>query len=107
LVLGVTYKKDIKDLRESPALDVIEILQKEGAKASYSDPHIPYLDIGKIKLKSTQLTAINLQNQDLVMLVTDHSDFKYSFIAKNSRLVFDTRNAFFKHKVRGCNIVKL
>jgi UDP-N-acetyl-D-glucosamine dehydrogenase len=107
LILGVTYKKDIKDLRESPALDVIEILQKEGARVSYSDPYIPYLDIGDIKLRSIHLTAANLKNQGIVILVTDHAKFKYSFIAKNSRLIFDTRNAFFNNGVKGGNIVKL
>ena len=107
LILGVTYKKDIKDLRESPALDVVEILQKAGAKVSYSDPYIPYLDIGGINLKSTKLTAVNLKKPHLVILITDHAKFKYNFIAKNSKLIFDTRNAFSFHKVKSANIVKL
>jgi UDP-N-acetyl-D-glucosamine dehydrogenase len=107
LILGVTYKKDIKDLRESPALDVIELLQKEGALVSYSDPYIPYLDIGNINLKSAELDAANLKKQALVILVTDHTKFKYSFIAKNSKLVFDTRNAFAIHGIKGANIIKL
>jgi UDP-N-acetyl-D-glucosamine dehydrogenase len=107
LILGVTYKKDIKDLRESPALDVIELLQKEGARVFYSDPYIPYLDIGNINLKSTELNAANLKKQALVILTTDHTQFKYSFIAKNSKLVFDTRNAFATHGVKGGNIIKL
>ena len=107
LILGVTYKKDIKDLRESPALDVIEILQKEGAKVSYNDPYIPYLDIGGINLKSTKLTAVNLKKPHLVILTTDHSKFKYSFIAKHSKLIFDTRNAFAMHGIKGTNIIKL
>jgi UDP-N-acetyl-D-glucosamine dehydrogenase len=107
LILGVTYKKDIKDLRESPALDVIELLQKEGALVSYSDPYIPYLDIGNINLKSAELDAANLKKQALVILVTDHTKFKYSFIAKNSKLVFDTRNAFAVHGIKGKNIIKL
>jgi len=107
LVLGVTYKKDIKDLRESPAIDVIEILQKEKTKVSYSDPHIPYLDIGSICLKSIKITASVLKKQDLVILVTDHEKFKYSFIAKHSKLIFDTRNAFAMHGIKGTNIIKL
>jgi UDP-N-acetyl-D-glucosamine dehydrogenase len=107
LILGVTYKKDIKDLRESPALDVIELLQKEGARVSYSDPYIPYLDIGDIKLQSVELTQANLKKQGLVILVTDHSKFRYSFIARHSSFIFDTRNAFATHKVKGTNIVKL
>jgi UDP-N-acetyl-D-glucosamine dehydrogenase len=107
LILGVTYKKDIKDLRESPALDVIELLKKEGAKVSYSDPYIPYLDIGNIYLKSAGLTELNLKKQDIVILTTDHLKFNYKFIAKNSNLVFDTRNAFAAHGVKGRNIVKL
>ena len=107
LVLGVTYKRDIKDLRESPALNVIEILQNEKAKISYSDPLIPYLDINGINLKSTEINQANLKKQDLIILITDHTKFKYSFIAKHSRLIFDTRNAFFTHNVKSANIVKL
>jgi UDP-N-acetyl-D-glucosamine dehydrogenase len=107
LILGVTYKKDIKDLRESPALDIIEILQKQGAKVSYNDPYIPYLDIRDIKLKSTKIISSNLNKQDIVILITGHSKFPYSFIARHSKLVFDTRNAFSSHGIKGNNIVKL
>jgi UDP-N-acetyl-D-glucosamine dehydrogenase len=107
LILGVTYKKDIADLRESPALDIIEILQKECAKISYSDPYIPYLDIGNINLKSVNLNLSNLRKADLVILVTDHNKFKYKFITKNAKLIFDTRNAFAMHGIKAVNIVKL
>ena len=107
LMLGVTYKKDIKDLRESPALDVIEILQKEGAKVFYSDPHIPYLDIGNINLKSEKITPNSLKKYGIVILTTDHKKFNYKMIAKNAKQILDTRNAFAMHGVKGTNIVKL
>ena len=107
LMLGVTYKKDIKDLRESPALDVIEILQKEGAKVFYSDPHIPYLDIGNINLKSEKITPNSLKKYGIVILTTDHKKFNYKMIAKNAKQILDTRNAFATHGVKGTNIVKL
>ncbi|MFH1644835.1 MAG: nucleotide sugar dehydrogenase [Candidatus Omnitrophota bacterium] len=61
LVLGVTYKKDVKDLRESPALDIIELLKTKGVKVSYSDPYIPYIELGKIKLKGSAITAKKLK----------------------------------------------
>ncbi|UCG34812.1 MAG: nucleotide sugar dehydrogenase [Candidatus Omnitrophota bacterium] len=96
LILGVTYKKDVKDLRESPALDIIEELKRKGIKVDYSDPLIPYLKIDQIDQKSTSLTRSNLRKYDCVVLVTDHSYFDYEFIRKNSKLVFDTRNVYKK-----------
>jgi len=98
LVLGIAYKKDVDDNRESPALKIIQLLSKEGAIISYNDPHIPrctgmrhYPDFD---LDSTPLTAETLQEADLVLLVTDHSDYDYAWIASQARLIVDTRNAF-------------
>lgn len=94
LILGVSYKKDIDDLREAPALTIIELLQKEGALVSYNDPY--FLTIGRgrkydLKLQSVPLT--NLWQYDCVVIVTDHSDYDYASIVRESRLVIDTRNA--------------
>jgi UDP-N-acetyl-D-glucosamine dehydrogenase len=94
LVLGVAYKKDIDDLRESPALTIIELLQKEGAEVSYNDPYFPMVGKGRkydLQMKCTPLE--NLGQYDCVLIVTDHSDYDYSQIVGESQLVVDTRNA--------------
>jgi len=94
LVLGVAYKKDIDDLRESPALTIIELLQKDGAQVSYHDPYFPVIGKGRkydLQLKCTELK--NLGQFDCVVIVTDHSDYDYRRIVQESQLVVDTRNA--------------
>lgn len=104
LILGVTYKKDVKDLRESPALDVIEEFKKRKTKVDYYDPLIPYLKIKNINLKSIILSSDQLKKYDCVVLITNHSKVNYEFIRKNSRLIFDTRNVYKKNYN---NIVRL
>lgn len=94
LVMGVTYKKDIKDLRKSPPLDMIEILQRRNSAVSYYDPLIPYLKIGHISLRSIDLSHQSLKKFDCVVIATDHSKVDYKFILKNSRLILDTRNVY-------------
>ena len=96
LVLGVTYKKDVKDLRESPALDIIEQLMSKEAKTDYFDPFVPYLKIGNIDSKSIKLTKDNLKKYDCVVLVTNHTGVNYNLVKKYSRLIFDTRNVYKK-----------
>jgi len=94
LVLGVAYKKDIDDLRESPALTIIELLQKDGAQVSYNDPYFPVIGKGRkydLQLKCTELR--DLGQFDCVVIVTDHSDYDYRRIVQESQLVVDTRNA--------------
>lgn len=94
LVLGVAYKKDIDDLRESPALTIIELLQKEGAQVSYNDPFFEYVGHGrKYKLEMQNTPLDNLQRFDAVIIVTDHSSYDYKWIVQHSQLVIDTRNA--------------
>jgi UDP-N-acetyl-D-glucosamine dehydrogenase len=93
LVIGVAYKKDIDDIRESPALDVIRLLERRGAVVSYHDPHVRQLQDDDIDLASTPLTAETLTAADCVVIVTDHSDVDYPLIARSARLVVDTRNA--------------
>src|SRR5215469_6315098 len=94
MVLGVAYKKDIDDLRESPALTIIELLQKEGAQVSYHDPYFPKVGKGrKYDLEMTCAPLTNLAQYDCVLIVTDHSDYDYQDIVKRSQLVVDTRNA--------------
>ncbi|MGO9863629.1 MAG: nucleotide sugar dehydrogenase [Terriglobales bacterium] len=94
LVLGVAYKKDIDDLRESPALTIIELLQKEGAVVSYNDPYFPFVGRGRkydLQMKCSPLD--NLGEYDCVLIVTDHSDYDYKRIVSEARLVVDSRNA--------------
>ena len=92
LVLGVAYKKDIDDIRESPALDVIKLLEQRGAHVSYHDPHIATLHEDKLDLTSVPLTADTLAKADCVIIVTDHSGVDYGLVAKSARLVVDTRH---------------
>ena len=94
LVLGLAYKKDIDDLRESPSLTIIELLQKQGAQVSYNDPYFPSVGRGRkydLQMKCTPLE--NLAQYDCVLIVTDHSDYDYQRIVRESQLVVDTRNA--------------
>jgi UDP-N-acetyl-D-glucosamine dehydrogenase len=94
LVLGVAYKKDIDDLRESPALTIIELLQKEGATVSYNDPYFPFVGRGRkydLQMKCAPLD--NLAQYDCVLIVTDHTDYDYKKIVNDSKLVVDSRNA--------------
>ena len=106
LLVGVAYKKDVKDLRESPALEIIDILIKKGALVSYYDPHLPYLKIEGINLKSVDFTKESFKDSDCVIIVTDHSNVDYKFIADNSKLVVDTRNVLRAVKNK-TNIVRL
>lgn len=94
LILGVAYKKDIDDLRESPALTIIELLQKEGAEISYNDPYFPMIGKGRkydLQMKRTELDRLG--SYDCVVIVTDHSDYDYKQIVREAQLVVDTRNA--------------
>ena len=94
-VLGVAYKRDIDDVRESPALDIMHLLMKRGARVTYSDPRI-----ARVKLDSTEIGALDPLAEsaaaDCVVLVTDHSDFPYAEIVDRGRLIVDTRNALKK-----------
>ena len=94
LVLGLAYKKDIDDLRESPSLTIIELLQQEGAEVSYNDPLFPTVGRGRkydLEMKSTPLNQI--EEFDCVLIVTDHSSYDYRDIVRRAKLVVDTRNA--------------
>ena len=95
-VLGVAYKKNVDDPRESPAFAIMEMLQKKGAVVAYNDPHIPTLPHMRhhtIRLDSQPLTRDFLQAQDCVLIVTDHAVYDFRWIAQNCRLLVDTRNA--------------
>jgi UDP-N-acetyl-D-glucosamine dehydrogenase len=107
LVLGIAYKKDIDDQRESPSLKIITLFQEKGAKVVYNDPYVPHSaghrEYPNLDLRSVPLTAKRLKGSDAVVIATDHSDYDYGWIVKNSPIVVDTRNAV-KKKRR--NVVK-
>jgi UDP-N-acetyl-D-glucosamine dehydrogenase len=88
-IYGVSYKRDIDDVRESPALDIMLLLQRRGAKISYSDPHVPTLRLDGMTLSSTD----SVDQADCVVIVTDHSRFDYAALVENAKLIVDTRNA--------------
>jgi len=93
LILGVAYKKDISDVRESPALDIIELLQARGARVRYNDPHVKKLPPDRSGLRSVALTARQIREADCCVIISDHSVYDYQWIADHARRLVDTRNA--------------
>ena len=96
LVLGAAYKKDIDDLRESPALELIELLKERGAVVSYNDPYVPVIPKVRkhnLNLKSVDLTPQVLAEADCVLVATAHSDYDWQMICDSAQLIVDTRNA--------------
>ncbi len=93
LVLGVAYKPNISDYRESPSLEIIEMLHRRGAHVTYCDPYVPTLAAGDLLMASQELTPEILRGVDCVTVVTNHRDFDYRMVAEHSPLVVDTRNA--------------
>jgi UDP-N-acetyl-D-glucosamine dehydrogenase len=100
LILGLAYKKDIDDLRESPSLKLIELLQDHGAKVDYNDEYvtsIPKVRKYDFNKKSVKITQANVKRYDLILLSTEHSYYDYGMILKNAKLIVDTRNGFGKY----------
>jgi UDP-N-acetyl-D-glucosamine dehydrogenase len=109
LILGAAYKKDIDDMRESPSLKLIEIYRESGALVDYYDPLVltlPKTRKYKYDMKSVKLTKDKIKSYDLVVLSTDHSTFDYKFIAENSKVIVDSRNAFESRGIKRKNIFK-
>jgi UDP-N-acetyl-D-glucosamine dehydrogenase len=109
LVLGLAYKPDIDDVRESPSLELIELLKAKGARVDYNDPYIPQTHRMReydLKMKSKKLSAKMLQAYDMVLISTHHSDYDYQWIVDNAQLVVDTRNATAQVKKGRRKIVK-
>ena len=92
-VLGVAYKRDIDDMRESPALDVIELLKRKGAKVSYTDPYVPVLHHGPVNMSSISIEDALKAGADCAVIITDHATFDYAAIAATFPLIVDSRNA--------------
>lgn len=97
LLLGMAYKKDVDDPRESPGFELMDLLLRRGAIVHYNDPLIPMLPAMRryphLRMASEELTALSLSRQDCVVIVTDHSSYDWSWIVEHSSLVVDTRNA--------------
>jgi UDP-N-acetyl-D-glucosamine dehydrogenase len=91
--MGIAYKRDIEDIRESPALDIIHLLEEQGARVTYSDPHVPRFREDGQEFKSVELTPEVVAAADCVMIVTDHTAVDYRMIKRKAKLVVDTRNA--------------
>ena len=107
LVLGVTYKADVEDPRETPALKVMELLEQEGARLTYVDPYAPTFVVGGTTYTSATLTEETLTCSDCAVILTAHSVFDYEFIARHARVVFDTRNGTKQVKTNRDKIVLL
>lgn len=99
LVLGVAYKKNVSDVRESPAIDIINLLLSKGAKVSYYDPHVPSIRQSACgKVLNSEKNLNGLKKYDAVVVVTDHSDIDYDKVLKESKVIVDSRNVFKKSK---------
>jgi UDP-N-acetyl-D-glucosamine dehydrogenase len=107
LVLGVTYKADVNDIRESPALEILEMLDRKGAQLSYADPFTPQLVLGALKLTAVEPTPDAIAAADCVLILTNHSSFDYHTIADRAALVVDTRNALKAYRQKRSSIVTL
>jgi len=105
LVLGVAYKKDISDVRESPALDILQLLSKKGAQLSYCDPYVPVVREAGIVLSASPFNPATLRKADCVVVVTDHAAFDYKLVAREAKVVVDTRNAL--KGLNGKKVVKI
>ena len=101
LILGVAYKPEVHDVRESPALDIMLHLQEMGARVSYSDPYVPELELPGGTFQSEDLTEDRLARTDCVVIVTHHRAFDYELIVDHAGLIVDTRNAIKGESVRG------
>lgn len=107
VLLGIAYKKDVSDVRESPALDIIELLEELGAKIKYIDPYVPQIKIKNKKMVSCKMSGSLLKNADAVIITTAHTNFDYYKILKNANLVIDTRGITRKMKFGKDKIVRL
>src|SRR5205807_548356 len=105
MAIGVTYKADVNDLRESPAMLVLKELAEAGARVSYHDPYVPEVSLGRRNLRSQQLSAAILSKQDCVVLLTAHSNLNVAEIVERSALIFDARGV--TRGLRAPNVVRL
>jgi UDP-N-acetyl-D-glucosamine dehydrogenase len=105
LIVGASYKPDVSDTRESPAIDIIDRLDDWNADVEYHDPHVPELETGADTYESVELTEARIAASDCVVLITDHSALDIDQLVENAQLLFDTRNATGDRE--SSNVVKL
>jgi UDP-N-acetyl-D-glucosamine dehydrogenase len=98
LILGVAYKRDIDDVRESPSLDVIQELRNRGASVDYSDPYVPQVMVGESSFSHREITPESIAQYDCVVITTDHTSVNYDLVAENAKLIVDTRNVLKGHR---------
>jgi UDP-N-acetyl-D-glucosamine dehydrogenase len=103
----VTYKPDVADTRESPPLEVLELLRAKGADAAYHDPLIPTVEMGGEALECAVLDEAALAAADCVVIATDHASYDWAWVARHARLIVDTRNATREVQAAAATIVKL
>lgn len=107
LVLGVAYKPDVSDVRDSPAIDLIQLLRAKGAQVTFHDPHVARLDVENLSMAGIELGQKALENSDCVAIITDHTSYDWQWILEHSTLVMDTRNATKGIAPGACRVVKL
>lgn len=107
LILGVAYKRDVGDVRESPAVEIAQHFMTEGARVSYHDPYVPVFEVAGRPLRRLPLTPASLKAADCVVIVTDHQKVDYHSVFRHARLIFDTRNAFRKLAGGSRKVVRL
>jgi UDP-N-acetyl-D-glucosamine dehydrogenase len=107
LILGVAYKPNINDMRESPALDIIHLLQEKGAIVTYHDPHVPEIEYENIYMSSEKDLQASLEEADLVAIITDHQKYDYNMIGEKASLIFDARNAMKDVPKSSMKVIKL
>ena len=107
LVLGVTYKADVIDLRESPALDLISLLREKGVDVAYHDPFVPQLDVDGVPMTGVTLDVTTLRAADCIVITTAHSSYNWKYIVEHSQVVVDTRNATAAVAANSAKVVKL
>ncbi len=106
LLMGIAYKKDIDDLRESPSLEIYKLLKEEGATVDYVDTYVPFfINYNKRKISRKKITKSMIKTYDIIILLTNHSNFDYQLFADNAKMIFDTRNGFKAFEYS--NIIKL
>ena len=107
LVVGVAYKRDVSDTRESPALEIIQHLRANGSQVKYHDPFVPVFKVDGMSLRSSPLSRAVLNSAHCVVIVTDHQSIDYDQVLRHSRLIFDTRNALRRYRVASNRVVRL
>jgi UDP-N-acetyl-D-glucosamine dehydrogenase len=107
LVVGVAYKKNINDIRESPSLEVLTHLHSLGAGVQYVDPYVPQLEVNGHSYHSVSLKSVKWSKYDLVLILTDHSNLPYRDMVRKAKLIFDTRNVLARNGLSAKNVIKL